>query len=144
MVLTLAQPGQVSDLRRHAALGAGARFELVLDPVLPTILAVSAAPLPALHIDGPTRLRAGDIGLFHLALAGDSPAASPEVHVALRDPKGHEIVTATGNVTLRRGAADWVVPFAVNDKPGDWTLQATDILSGAVLTSTITLTPPPP
>jgi uncharacterized protein YfaS (alpha-2-macroglobulin family) len=45
------------------------------------------------------------------------------------------------NLSLKNGTAAWMVPLAQNDPTGRWTVRATNVLSGEVITRTFEVTP---
>ena len=45
----------------------------------------------------------------------------------------------SSNVLLDGGRGSFVLPFALNDKPGKYQVRATDVLSGATVEKTIEL-----
>ena len=114
----------VRDLRdtRPAAQGAEATF--LLDPVLPTLLALRATPLPAPVLTAPASLPAGGDARLRLT----SPA--PVLEVEIRDPAGDVVPRYGGLVWPRDGEATWQVPFALNDASGRWEVRVTDPLGG--------------
>ena len=126
----------VSSVRAAKALGKRARLSINLDPYEPVLLTLSPQPLPRLIVTGPRQLRPGDTGVYRLALEG-SPAAVHVVRVDVVDPAGRRVPQYSGNLLAPRGRASLTLPLALNDPPGKWTLQATDVLSGQVRTSVL-------
>ena len=54
-------------------------------------------------------------------------------------PDGTQLPIYSTNVLLENGRSSFVLPFALNDTPGKYTLRITDIVSGATSEITITL-----
>jgi hypothetical protein len=52
-------------------------------------------------------------------------------------PSGTRLDIYSTNVLLQNGASSFVVPFALNDEPGKYVIQATDVLTGARFEKTI-------
>ncbi len=127
-VLRLAQPAWRTDLRNPAPAEQTDRIPIRLDPVEPTVLALSPAPLPKPVLNGPRKARLGDIVTFELRLSGPSPAALHVLHLEARDPTGRVIGPYSANVALSGGKASWQLKLALNDKPGAWTITARDAL----------------
>ncbi len=126
----MAGPAFLYDLGQGKALGSTARLDLVLDPIAPTILAISDKPLPAPTIQGPSELRLGQTGTFSVGFAGASPAAFPVLHAEITDPSGKTIDDYSGNLIAPGGAASLRFPLALNDPAGTWRIRVTDLLSG--------------
>jgi hypothetical protein len=135
VVLTLPEPLVVTDMRAGKSLGRTRRLELVLDPVTPTLLAVSAAELPKPTIAAPARLRTGETATLRLGLAAPSPAARHALSLEVTDPSGKS--GTAGNVVTSGGAASYRLAVAVDDPVGVWTIRVTDALSGKTALSTI-------
>jgi hypothetical protein len=135
-------PGKnwITDLRGHKVLGETARIALTLDPYGPTLLALTLHKPPALHLDGPARAQAGDIVSWNVALDADSPALRPVVQMELLNPNNQPVQYDGRNLTLKNGAATWTVPLAQNDPAGHWTVRATNVLSGEVVTRSFEVT----
>src|SRR6185437_8869542 len=70
VVLTLPHRAYVYDLRKKTFLGRQRRLALSLDPVAPTVLALSDRPPPAPVLTVPRRLRAGANATPALRLRG--------------------------------------------------------------------------
>jgi hypothetical protein len=135
LVLTLARPGRVYDLRRHADLGWASRLVVPVGAAEPVVLAVSPAALPRLAVAGPTAARAGeDVVLRIGSRAGTAAAAARVVQVRTLDPDGRPVPDYSGNLTLRGAPAAWRLPLALNDRAGVWTVRVSDRLGADVRT----------
>ncbi|MCW3474486.1 beta-galactosidase [Limobrevibacterium gyesilva] len=132
VVLTLPQPVYAHDLRRGTNWQHTDRIRLALDPVAPTLLALSPRKLPAPVIDGPSAIRAGETAELRIGLSDASPAASHVLRVDAIDPSGQAVAHYSGNVILRGAGTAWRLPLAVNDMPGAWTIRVRDVLGGEV------------
>ena len=141
LTLTLARPQQVYDLRRHRDLGRTDRVTLAIGGADPALLAVAPAPLPPLTLAGPATLCAGTDAVLSIAVQGArlSDGVARTVHVETRDPDGAAVAVYSGNLTLHGAPAVWRVPFALNDRPGTWTIRVADRLTGETPTWPIVL-----
>jgi hypothetical protein len=127
IVVGLPQASNVYDLREHRGLGRTERVEVALDPVEPTILALSDAPLSPPSIEAPAEVRLG--GSAEIAIRTNSGAARDVVHVEAIDPSGTPELRYSGNL-VGAGTFAKLLPLALNDKPGTWTIRATAPLGG--------------
>ena len=84
---------------------------------------VTGSVPPALTVDAPDRVRAGETAVLIFGGAGD-----PQVEV--RDPAGRLVRAYSGNVRVG-WPQPWRIPFAINDTPGRWTVTVLDALGGA-------------
>jgi hypothetical protein len=84
-------PGRayVYDVRQGRSLGSTDALQLALDPVSPTILAISPSPLPAPTLSGPEILAADRVAEFEVGFVGPSPAERPALRLEVIDPGGH-------------------------------------------------------
>lgn len=141
VTIDLGQTLNATDIRGAAAAGQGARISVTLDPFLPTILATSAAPLPALSVSMPQTTHPGDLIDIALTQAGATQAAATIVQIVVADPAGHVVPHYGRNLALTEGRATYQLPLAANDPKGRWTVTIRDILSGTVTERALTLTP---
>lgn len=137
VVLSLARRSFVYDLRARRPMQRGDRLQLRLDPFEPTILALSPQPLPPPTLAAPSPLHPGATAVLRLAFGGASGAAFHVLHVAVMDPSGKTVLGYSGNLRMRRGAAEWRIPFALNDPAGTWHVRVTDALSGRSTTAAV-------
>jgi len=133
VALMLPRSFYVYDLRNGRALGFVDRLALELGPVDPVILGLSEIPLAPPSISGPRYTHLGSNPEFFIH--SDLPAALDVVHLDVIDPEGSIVAHYSGNLSVTRGAASKLLPFAVNDKPGIWTIRARDLVSGATATA---------
>jgi hypothetical protein len=134
VLLSLPRPAQIYDLRRHLALGRTDRVALSVGSAEPVMLALSPVPVPPLALSGPLTARAGETVVLRIGLRSVMPAPVQVVQVQTLDPDGNPIAAYSGNLTLRRGSAQWRLPFAVSDRAGIWTIRVTDRLGADVRT----------
>jgi hypothetical protein len=133
VVLTLPHPFHLYDLRTGQSLGKTDRLALELGPVEPILLAVSEKPLAPPSISGPRDTRLGSNGEFFIH--SDAAGASDVIHLDVIDPEGSTVAHYSGNLSVTRGEASKLLPFAFNDKPGIWTIRGRDLLNGATATA---------
>lgn len=130
IVLTLAQPCFIYDIRRHLALGRMQRVPIHLGQVEPVILAVSVNPLPSPGIAGPDRLHPGDIADLQIRYPAAPAGLRRTVHVEVSDPTGRIVPYYTANVVVSGEIAHVTLPLALDAVEGAWTVRATDAMTG--------------
>ncbi len=129
VVVALPRPLEVHDLRTGWALGKRDRITIDLDPIEPTLLALSDRPLAPPAISGPAGAQLG--ANVELVVRSSEPSAFDVVHVDVIDPDGRVVRHYSQNLFTRGGSAAMLLPLAVNDKTGVWEIRARDALSGA-------------
>ena len=132
----------IYDLRREEALGKLNRIDLALNGYDPAIFALSPTALPAPVISGPTHLKVGQLGHFLLGFSSKPSAAQDIIHLDVVGPDGSVISYYSGNILLRE-AASKLLPIALNDPPGKWTICATDVMSGQSAALQVDISGPP-
>ncbi len=125
----LAAPGFIYDMRRPGAPRQADRLDIRLDPIEPTILAVSAAPLPGPVLSGPDRAQSGAQVTWHVGLDGPTPAETHAMRVDVLDPSGVLVRPLSGVLRVGQGGADWTAALPEGAAPGRWTLRAADSMA---------------
>ena len=135
--LSLPQEMNVYDVRASKALGKQTSITVALDPYEPAILAASPVAFSELEISAPWRLRRGDSAQLGLSLGRRSPAATHILHLDVIDPAGKMVDYYSGNIIASGGRAAKLIPIALNDARGTWTVRAKDVMSGQTKMVTI-------
>ena len=139
VVLILPRPFNVHDIKAKQALGNTDRLKVELGPVEPLLLTLSEKPLAPPSITGPRNAHLGETAEFHIG-AG-SPAQRHIVHLDVIDPQGSTVAGYSGNLLFADAVTAKLLPLAVNDKTGLWTLRARDMLSGETATTELQVEP---
>jgi hypothetical protein len=139
VVLALPRPLYVYDLRKGRALGSTESLPIELGPIEPVLLALSEKPVAPPVVSGPRSVHLGANAEISVLL--DTPAALDVIHFDAIDPEGNTVAHYSGNLLVTQGRTAKILPFAVNDKPGVWTIRAKDVLSGAMGTAELNLEP---
>jgi hypothetical protein len=129
----------VYDLRKGRLLGSSDRLPVKLGPVEPVLLAMSERPLAPPSVSGPSGARLG--ANAEISVSASSGAALDVIHLDVIDPEGKTVTHYSGNLMAIGGRTTTLLPFAVNDKPGVWTIRATDLLGGTTATATLFVEP---
>ena len=137
VLLTLPAELYLYDIRAGKALGKKKQLTVQLDPYEPTIYAVSSSPFPVLALSAPARLGRGQSGELGFSFNGVSSAAVHVLHVDVVNPEGKTVAYYSGNVLAPGGTASKLLPLAMNDRPGNWTVRVKDILTGQTQAATI-------
>jgi hypothetical protein len=128
LVMTLPRPLNVYEMRTRRPLGNTDRLAVELGPVEPVLLALSERPLAPPSISGPSNIRLGNNAEFQIR--SDSPAAVDVVHLDVIDPAGNIVAHYSGNLLVPRGGVSKLLPLAINDQPGIWSIRVRDLLGG--------------
>ncbi len=120
----------IYDMRRAGGPRRAGRLDVALDPIEPTILAVSPLPLPGPVLSGPDRAQPGAQINWHVGLDGPTPAETHAMRVDLLDPAGGLARPLSGVLRVGPGGADWTVALPESAPAGRWTLRVADSMAG--------------
>jgi hypothetical protein len=135
--ISIKLPGKfyVTDIRSRKRLGYtdSVRSSVIVGDAL--VLGLS--PIDnKINIGGPANTVLGD----HVRFTIDSSVPGPRlIRCQVLDPNGAMLPGYAGNVLMKAGTASFVLPFALNDAAGVYTVTATDVVSGAGATTKVSL-----
>jgi hypothetical protein len=112
---------------------------VALAPVEPMLLALSEKPLAPPSVSGPLSAPRG--ANAEISISSNSPAALDVIHLDAIDPEGNTVAHYSGNLLITGTKSTKLLPFAVNDKPGVWTIRARDVLGGATAAAELVVEP---
>ncbi len=138
----LASPGLVYDMRRPGPPRRSDELEIGLDPIEPTILAMSASPLPAPTLFGSDHAQPGARLTWRVGLDGPTPAAVHAMRVELLDPAGALDRKLSDVLRVEAGGTGWTVSLPPSAVAGQWSIRVTDSLAGHSVTRAFTVGPP--
>lgn len=130
LVLKLAKPAFVYDIRRKLALGRIDSVPILLGDIEPVILAMSDNSMPPPGIAAPDRLHSGEIAELQIRCPGASLDSYRTVHLEVSDPTGSAVPYYAANVVAAAGVAHVTLPLALDALDGAWTIRITDVLTG--------------
>jgi hypothetical protein len=117
--VTLPAPGRVRyDLLR----GSLAASVMEASPSEPVLLVERDKRIDRVELSAELEVR-----LFE---EGGTPVDRSVVRLEVFDPSGKLVRHYSGNVTVNDGRAQFAIPFAMNDAPGQWQVRARDVISG--------------
>ena len=126
--LDLLKPMYVYDLKNHKDLGKRQVVELGITPYRAQFFALSPVALNPVGVKAAATIMLG--GLQRVRIGSLLPAGQQAVKVTVKRPDGSVADWVDRVVVADRNGA-WVdVPIALNDPPGTWTINATDLYSG--------------
>ncbi|MBI3646085.1 MAG: beta-galactosidase, partial [Acidobacteriales bacterium] len=137
VLLTLPAESYLYDVRAGKFLGKKKQLSVELDPYEPAIYAVSSSAFPALVVSAPSRLERGQSGQLGMSFSGTTSAAVYVLHVDVMDPEGKTVSYYSGNVLAPGGKAGKILPLALNDRTGTWTVRVKDVLTGQARSTVI-------
>ncbi|MAE67379.1 MAG: hypothetical protein CMJ18_24225 [Phycisphaeraceae bacterium] len=141
LTLTLSRSGHVHDLLSRAYLGQADRIDLGAPGAgRPAIFATLPYAIESVAIDSDDTAQRGARHAFSVAIhAGGAKVGDHVVRLEIFDPFGRPVTVHTRNVTTKAGRFEGVIPFALNDPAGGWTVSARDVITGKEATATVNL-----
>ena len=138
--ITFPAKGYVHELLSRKEYGLTDSVETILKPT--TLLLYSWVPYPVDGVDLALSKKIaapGNVISYEVTLKSDAAMSTHTLHMGVFDPDGEESKPYSHNITAPEGKAKGVIPLALNDKAGPWTLRVTDIVSGAKGSATFTV-----
>ena len=131
VVLNLGSTVYVYDLLHPGPPQHTSQFKVRLDPVTPTIIAISSSQLPRLAIKGPDHVSLGaPPAKFDVTQRGTGPARDRIVHLTIARPDGEIVPAYTTNIVVRRGHGRWRLLTGLLQQTGIWKITITDVVTG--------------
>jgi hypothetical protein len=131
VLLTLRDTTLVYDLRAGILRGTTKSLDLMIDPVVPTLLVLSVNPGSTPAISGASRVVAGRTATMTFGLRQGVGRGSDVtiLRVEVVNPRGEVVPARSANVLLRGASIAKRFAFET-DSSGSWRIRATDVLTG--------------
>lgn len=138
--LKLKTAGVVYDLRARRCLGQKNAIELSLASGDIALFALYPKALPEARVEAlKTQLAPGDTARLSVSVEG-SVHARRAVIVSVFQPNGHKRAEYARVLETAPGRPrEFVLPFALNDAPGEWRVETTDTITGKQCVVALTL-----
>ena len=137
--VALREPARVYDLRSRTWRVTRNNLELTIDPIVPTLLALSSGPGPAPAITGTSRAIGGETVTMTFSLPQSTGSRVSVLRVELVDPRGEIVADRSANVILRGASVARQFTFATTDAAGKWQIRARDVLTGETAAQSLEL-----
>jgi hypothetical protein len=129
----------VYNTREGKFLGMQKNFTVTLDKYQPSIFTILPKPVGTLKLEAPKEAKPGELVAVKLALEGTKPGNFHAFRVEALGPDGNAVQVLTATLSAPGGTVVWNVPFAMSDKPGDYTLNIRDVATGTKATHKLAL-----
>ena len=126
VTLKLDAPRHVYDVRTGEYLGQTQELTRSIQPGLVHLLSALPYGVTGLAISG----KASTLAVAAQIEPQDAKPGTHLFHVEVCDPEGNPVTAYGQNVLAPGGQCRITIPFALSDKAGDWTVTATDVLTG--------------
>ncbi|MFH0962681.1 MAG: alpha-amylase family protein [Planctomycetota bacterium] len=133
VTLKLGAPRHLYDIRTGEYLGQSRDLARTLQPGLVQLLAALPYRVTGLLISRGSK----GLAITVKTEADNAQLGTHVFHIEVFDPEGKPIEAYAQNVVAPAGRCEVVIPFALDDKPGDWTIRATDVLTGVAGNATV-------
>jgi hypothetical protein len=135
-----AEESQTYDVRGRKDLGKVHTLKATLNPWEPLVYTRSPQPLSALRVAVSPDARTGEMVEVVLTDDGSTAAGSFRVvHLKFKTPSGEFYDLYSRNALVRTTPHFERVPFAVNDRKGNWKVIGHDLMTGQLIESSFEL-----
>ena len=145
VALHLPRPMHVYDTLAGEYLGLSNQVKRTVRPGRIQILSALPYQVKALRVNvTPAQTPPGTTVDYEIQIEPDPPDIQPEMHIIrieLTDPDGNTVDHYRLNARAGRGACRGRLNLALNDKPGPWSLLATDVATGVGARTSFTVLP---
>ncbi len=135
--VTLPAARHVYDLRNHTYLGRQESFEAEVIPSRATFFALLPDEAPPIRLSLAERATPGDVVTAKLSVPG--LAGLHAVRIEATAPDGSSADWLDKVLLVSREGAEVALPIALNDPPGEWTIDAIDLYTEEATTATLTV-----
>jgi hypothetical protein len=132
---------EIYDVRAGRRLGHAAQVAVMAGRVAPSVLALSPRPLPDPSISGPLSVSVGQSAEFRIEPSGVAVTELDILRIEAFNPAGNLVLPYSGNRLARGAVASFILPLAINDPIGLWTIRVRNVLNGATATTLLQVQP---
>jgi hypothetical protein len=120
----------VYNTREGKFLGKQSSVTFPLDKYVPTIFALLPKEAGELKIKADDEAKCGDMVEVKLQLKNSDSKTTHAFDVGVTGPDGNALRHLDANILAPGGKVEWKIPFALSDKPGEYTLHVRDVATG--------------
>jgi len=131
LALSLDAPAHVYDAREGRYLGHVAEWTAPVTPGIAKAYSLLPYKVTGIRVKVPGKVRQGSRVGYEVDLKTTAGPGKHVLHVSVLDPAGSTMRHYTKNVNVTGGKASGVVPLALNESPGKYTLSVRDAATGA-------------
>jgi hypothetical protein len=129
----------VYNTRSGKFLGKLSAVTFSLDKYLPTLFTLLPKEAGELKIEAAAEAKLGELVEVKLTLNDVSAETAHTFRAGVLGPDGNAIQWLDANLLAPGGKAVWKIPFAVSDKPGEYTLNVRDVVTGTKASQKLTV-----
>jgi hypothetical protein len=131
--LHLKQSVHLYDIRNRQYLGEGNDFKIKVKTSEPELFGLVQGTIDDIRVDAPSSITRGESLTLDFNLTGTgSDGLRSVVRVNVYDPQGSNILYYSDNCEVINGSGSHGFNTALNDLPGQWNIQLTEVISGTV------------
>lgn len=131
--------GHLYDVRQKRYLGYGDTINTYVTPGIAQVFARLPYSVYGVKVIAPASINQGQYLKYKVQLQASSVAGEHVLRISVKDTEGKEIRHYSKNVTCSRGLYSDQIKLALNEKPGVYTITATEIVSGKQSTVSVVI-----
>jgi len=140
IVLNFDQPLHLYDIRNRNYLGDGKDFRIQVKTSVPELFGLVQGKIDGIEIEAPSTVVRGETMLLNFKVVGNGTSnLKSVVRVNVFDPEGDNTLFYSDNCEIIDGSGTHSFNTALNDQPGQWKIQLTEVISGAEKVVTVEL-----
>jgi len=130
-IITLPQEAYVYNVREEEFLGKCREIKSRILPARAQVFALSPYKIEGFSIETEPEYHQGDVVTFQIAVVSGTLTPNRHcIHIDVIDPDGNTLDYYGQNIFITGGGGEGTLRLALNEKAGEWIIQAKDVTSG--------------
>lgn len=136
--LQINQSVHLYDIRNKKYLGEGNNFKIRVKTSVPELFGLVQGTIDDIEVEAPSTLNRGETVTLDFKIVGEGATGLKSVvRVNVFNPEGENSLYYSDNCEVINGSGTHHFNTALNDQPGLWKIQLTEVISGVVKEVTI-------
>lgn len=129
--LHMDQSVHMYDIRNKKYLGEGNDFKIKVKTSVPELFGLVQGKIDDIEVEAPSTLTRGETVTLDFKIVGEGISdLKSVVRVNVYDPEGVNTLYYSDNCEVTKGSGTYNFNTALNDLPGHWKIQLTEVISG--------------
>jgi len=140
--VAIGEKAHLYDVRNGKYLGEDTSATVDVPADEPVVVAAMPYRVDELQLSVPDKIQQGQVLAVAIRVLGTPHVMGHHVlRIALIDPDGHRVDFVNRPIIARLGRETLHIPFALNDRPGQWQIHVADVVTGTAASGTFSVRP---